>query len=736
MKELALLAEVEKSEPLVSIPSVYCAGIWRYCLYATGPILPFMKDTFNRTPIKVNSIIVDNEEYIRFNDLEELSKQLEQDRGGWVNGGSVVYVRFPFHNPPYLHYSFAYGTLMGFTNGKPLLKDGTMYKPSVMTTPNITHSVDAFTYNRMKFNSANISLDNSDGQFDNARNLFGNEFNLKAGVMDEQEGRPEDYIKTIEEAGDEKTVSAGNTDEYIVLKTEKEKEKPGLKMLAQYYIENISVTLGQANFKLSDKRERLSEKVPSRQYTAEEYPDIDDNLLDKDMQVVYGHCFGVPGVCLEGKRIYIDKNDTSKGRIKQYRFRFSSQISRIDKIQVKMTPGEYPDSVNMNEMVNTDGWTTIWRREDGEIPEDWRGWKPGIHSTADPAGDITSFLKDGIITLRWDISKQGGIRENRINEVRMDGVFISFDKFPNTSNIPQLLRGQPRAVPRDIIKNIMYIYAYVPYDDMRYDTAELENELKELDDYEIGVMFDKSVSVYEAIEALQGGSVKGFQFQVQGNRFTARLDNPDRKKRKEAISHLEIININEVEVDWNASLYGSYTNIEYARNYSEKIYRNFIDTGKRNEILAIHRIDKEWNVKTLLVNEKDVGKKSDIILKDFTELRPIIKNIKLYGEKWMGLKKDFDELRVYDIVDIDFSIPGDEVEKYPQHIIRLIEEVGEDKTVSIESKTDEYVIMCNDKKDAIGKRDFMKRLTCQVISVTPDVQTGETTIDVRIAKNN
>jgi hypothetical protein len=118
-----------------------------------------------------------------------------------------------------------------------------------------------------------------------------------------------------------------------------------------------------------------------------------------------------------------------------------------------------------------------------------------------------------------------------------------------------------------------------------------------------GIMFDKSISVYEAIEKLQGGSVMGFQFQVQGNLFTARLDDPDRKKRKEVISYLEIININEVEVDWNADLYGTFTNIEYAQNYSEKKYQAWVDRAKQQKILAIHRVNKEWNVKTLLAKE-------------------------------------------------------------------------------------------------------------------------------------
>jgi len=308
----------------------------------------------------------------------------------------------------------------------------------------------------------------------------------------------------------------------------------------------------------------------------------------------------------------------------------------------------------------------------------------------------------------------------------MDGVF-------NNPKNRDVEHGE-YVTPRDIIEDIMYKYAYVPYDNACY-LDEFEKELFQLGFYKIGVMFDKSISVYEAIEKLQAGCHRGFQFQVHDNRFTVRVDSPDRIERP-AISHLEILNLNEVEVDWNASLYGTYTNIGYAYNYSEKAYRRFIDKKSRLEILALHRLDKEWNAETLLADEEGAKRKSNIMLEDFAELRPIIRNIKLSGEKWLGLEKDFPELRIYDIMYIDFSIPGDEIDKYPQHLIRLIKEVGEEKVVSIETDTDEYVVMCTDEKDAPSKRDFMGRLRCQVIGITTDTKSGITTIDVRAIRKD
>jgi len=725
MKELTVFAEIETSKLLDGIPTAFEPGIWRYCLYATGELLPFMEDTFNRVSIKCNNLVIDQVEYLKLDSLNYLRSYVPTETtGAWYNEGSVIYVRFPFYNPPYLFFSKKYGTLMGFTDGSPKIINGTVYKSGLLSTPEITVSADAFTYDRMKFNSANISIDNSDGQFDDAGDFFGNEFNILVAVMPERKEDNRHLIRTIEETGNEKIASVDSgIDEYVTLYQEKKDEEIKLKLLVQYYIENISVTLDKADFKLNDKRERLSAMIPNKQYTREEYPFIDDNMIDKDMQEVYGKCFGVPGVCLQGEQINARDGEPkdSEGYLTEYKYRFSSKIARLDRIQVKMTAGEYPDSASEYKMKNTDGWTEIWNSK--------TGWKDGV---GNDAGNVTNptLLAQGIITLRWDIAKQGGLRENRINEVRADGVFIAF---PENNN------GILKATPKDIIKNIMYKYSNIPYDKNYFDMGKegtgkggFDDELSKLDPYEIGIMFDKSISIYEAIEQIQSGSVFGFQFQVHENKFTARLDDPDRKERG-SISHTEILNLNEIEVDWNAELYGTYTDIEYAHRYEEDEFSRFIDRGSRQDILDIHRIDKVWNVQTLLANKDDAKKKSDKLLEDFKKLKPIIRNIKLSGEKWFGLVEDFEELRIYDIIKIDFSIHGEDVDKYPRHLIKLIEEVGEEKIISMVSGTEEYITLYNDdEKKSNGKRDFMSELSCQVLSINKDTKLGVITIDVRV----
>ena len=97
----------------------------------------------------------------------------------------------------------------------------------------------------------------------------------------------------------------------------------------------------------------------------------------------------------------------------------------------------------------------------------------------------------------------------------------------------------------------------------------------------------------------------------------------------------------------------------------------------------------------------------------------------LSGKKWFNM-------RVYDIVQIDFSIPGEEREKYPRHLIRLISEVGNGRLVTIGRDTDEYVTLISDEKETTGQRNFVGELRCQILMKETDTQTGVTTIDVRV----
>jgi hypothetical protein len=128
-------------------------------------------------------------------------------------------------------------------------------------------------------------------------------------------------------------------------------------------------------------------------------------------------------------------SDDNKDLLMQYRFRLSSEIDRVDKVKVKMTAGKLPDPNNPGQMMEFTGWVTVFQRTPPKEPppgsmerDNWPGvypkWKPGLEVEGEePPGDLESLRHEGMITLRWDIAKAGGNRENEMNEIRVDGDF-------------------------------------------------------------------------------------------------------------------------------------------------------------------------------------------------------------------------------------------------------------------------------------------------------------------------
>ena len=161
MNELALLSQIETLQPLLRF-TAFEPGIWRCALYVTGTLLPFMKDTYNREIIKVNNVLVNHLEIYEYDNLDKL-RNLPGNEAGWVNGGSIIYIRLYDWNPPILFFSLQYGILQGFTNNKPVYINGIMYRPGLLYTPAVEDSSDAFAYDKMKFSEANIDIDNING---------------------------------------------------------------------------------------------------------------------------------------------------------------------------------------------------------------------------------------------------------------------------------------------------------------------------------------------------------------------------------------------------------------------------------------------------------------------------------------------------------------------------------------------------------------------------------------------
>jgi hypothetical protein len=650
-----LLAEIERTAPVYVPLTCYSAGIWRFCVQQTGPVFDFFVDDYNKEQVLITNIIVDNIEYSKVESIATLVAQsyyynLEQ---------GIVYIRFPDDNPAWLYRDGAvlYGTFAGFTDGESVVVGGVQYRPGLETVPNMEQSADAYTYDKMKFVSGSCEIANDDGFPQSIPRVLGNEFNFHYG-------------------------------------------KAGTGVfthLAQYYIANDSYTFGKAVYQLEDKRKRLSFTVPNEYFTAEDYPFIDDKYAGKVKQDAFGKCRGIAAVCTNGRQMY--QSESTGPLLDFYTFRVSNKIQQMDRIEVKMTNGE----INGQKI---DGWTIIYNRT---VQSDcaWTGWKQYV-----TAGTISQgATSNGTFTLSWPVAKQGGNRENKINDVRCTGVFQNY------------------TTARAILEQLFRQYTNIIWDENRFNFAEINSELAATSE-PIALVLDKEIDLFAAIEKLQSGTVKGWQFQVYENKYTARVDNPGRTpwggtSAAAPVPAYLIDNINEVEIDNDGELYGSSTDIMYNRDHNETdeelAWNHYFDKSKEQQIIDIHRIPKVWKAETLLVDETDAKKKSDALLEDFIDLSPLANGIRLIGDP-------FFTLRVYDMIWLDLSAKGILINTYNDAIKQEYADFLSGGPARIfHGPQPDFT-----RKKTIGDREFKGIVRGQIMRVAKDIRSVTVTIDIRI----
>jgi hypothetical protein len=616
-------------------------------------------DSYPDRAIQFSNFIVDQKEYLTATSLDDC---FSRDHS-YYQDDYYVYVHFDYHYPPYLFVSMRYGTIIGITNSSSITFELApsrrfLYKHGLREVSPIVESADPLTYSRMQFNAASYTLDNTLADFDAISDIFGNEFSVRVGLK----GQPYSQYKK----------------------------------LMQYYISNLSITLEQAILEVKDKRERLSVKIPSTQYTKEAYPHINDKQVGKVMQETYGKCLGVKGVCIDETDAYTDDAQSIE---KTYRsFRFSREITSITKIEVKMT--DKREDMEEWSKDNDEGWTVV---KPVAVVIDDKNYPDGID------------CENGIIFLDYyhvlplkntlpDVTRG-------VYDVRADGVFNEQQK------------------PKDVIIDLLERYAGIPFHEDWYDMAEFTRELQNLP--EIGLCIDKEQDVFAVIEQIQNGSLLGFQFMAKFNVFSARLDNPNRPESFEIKRH-DILNLQEVTINWNADLYASYTDIKYNRSYTPNKdtdeYQHVIDKSIREQMLERYRIEKVLEVETILPDEASAALKGKLLLEDFLKLRPVISGIQLFGMIWF-------DLQLYDTGYIDFSISGEEIALVPRRIVQLLNYLGAGKEHHIyhHSEEEEKIVLIppEDKKLNRHGRTFVGRLRCQIIRREIDPNTGVVTIDVR-----
>jgi hypothetical protein len=576
--------------------TAYDSPVWRARLWV-NPYernLPFMAEhdtEYNKFAVSLENIIIDFIEYLKvpnYNVLRATDKSWMLD----PSDSSKLLIHFERHNPPFKFLSFKNGLLLGFSYGKPLMLGELKTYPLLLDFPEVEDSSDNFVYQKMSFASGNIAIDNSTGILDDLIELFGNDINLlnynKDGVLE---------------------------------------------IVRQFFVNSYTIGLNKVNLNVKDKRSRLTFKAPNTFYSKDEYPFIDDNLLEKVIQDAYGYCRGVPGTCLNRNEIYtvFPNPPLIAGTFNDwFTFKFARKITTIEELWINKSDTWTQAFPGLGVPGNND-YASINPHPIKIITKDVLGNDVPVDITANNMNSLPD--NDGRIQIWWSQALKDNPghlyrRNGNAEKVKMTGVFVNLN------------------TPGEIIKDMMTYYGDLPYDASYFDLADWEQEMQNAK--KIGICLNKSDNIYNWIEQMQNGSMLGFQLLIHKNLFSARVDNPNRQESFN-IRWNEIKNRNELEPEMNGDSYATFTTINYLQDYTDGEWKTSIDQSQRLNILDVYKYEKEYKNDCFLVNERDVIQKGKFILENFMQVRPIIRGIELNGLRW-------DEIKLFSTGWIDFSM--------------------------------------------------------------------------------
>jgi hypothetical protein len=279
------------------------AGLWRFLAYSPqNTLLPFMRRdaAISRYAAKIDEVTIAHVIY------EEADTFAALAPGLYFQERAVCYFIVRDYEVPWdLQEGLKTTIAAGLTTGSTYPRGDVLYRGGLNYYPAIKQSADNIEAAKMKFNTGSVTLDNTDGDYDDAYSYFGNSFRV--------------FMR----------------------------DEAGVYPLHEYYVKNISMKLTEAVFTLGDKRERLSQKIPQDKYTAEKYPymlnpgnqEQKSNSLGEIIADAYGYCVNIPAVCTDQFQVYMPGDTLESGdELKPYRtFKVCRKITRLDKVMVKMT---------------------------------------------------------------------------------------------------------------------------------------------------------------------------------------------------------------------------------------------------------------------------------------------------------------------------------------------------------------------------------------------------------------
>lgn len=185
-----------------------------------------------------------------------------------------LYINFGLDFHP-LYTPMEYLRAVGFCDTSVVYVGDTAFLPVVSSAPSIKQKQDLIGYDKLAFNTGSISLSNETGvlNFMRTMSLFNNDVALY----------------------------------YLRYDGRSEYSRDELVPLAWFLLDDVTIGKTAGKITLMDLRKSWSRKIPTHLFNATEYPNIDDDLIDKPVPLLFGSK-SIPAYCTNGniKTGYVD----------------------------------------------------------------------------------------------------------------------------------------------------------------------------------------------------------------------------------------------------------------------------------------------------------------------------------------------------------------------------------------------------------------------------------------------
>jgi hypothetical protein len=197
----------------------------------------------------------------------------------------------------------------------------------------------------------------------------------------------------------------------------------------------------------------------------------------------------------------------------------------------------------------------------------------------------------------------------------------------------------------DVIKELNQRYLLIEFRDSTYNITEWETE--EIALTEIGIVFNKSVTLFNAIKDIQNGANIGFRYEIMADgRRTIRIDDWDRTESN-YVSNSQILDINNMEVETDHELLAAFLEVQYSRDYQLKNNLSIINSDYSTITRQNNKQEPTIIMETALVTLSDASDRAELYAERFHIIHGIV-NLELLGPEWYTL-------RIYDIIEIEIT---------------------------------------------------------------------------------